>query len=357
MLTDERFRTVIAGVRAMLLAVATLSLAGCYLMHVAAGQMRLTARRKPVDRVIAAPDTDAGLRAQLQHAQRARRFAIDVLGLPDNGSYTSYVDVGRRYVTWNVVAAAVDSVEPKLWCFPIAGCVAYRGYFDESHARRYAAHLARRGYDVWVSPVPAYSTLGRLQDPLLNTMLRYRELDVAALIFHELAHQVVYVAGDSAFNEAFATAVEYEGVRRWLEANAAENELDAFLAQRRRNFQVADLMTETRTRLQRLYARGLPAGQREAARQAEFSRLRTAYAELRHSWGADAGTDLFAVDPVLNNARLAAYATYHQCLPGLERRLADLGRDLPAFYSEARRLAHLEPEQRSAAICVDASAR
>ncbi len=341
----------IAGARALPLAFATLSLTGCYLMHVAAGQMRISARREPVERVIAAPDTEAGLRAKLQHAQRARQFAIDVLELPDNGSYTSYVDVGRRYVSWNVVAAAADSVEPKLWCFPIAGCVAYRGYFDESRARRYAARLARRGYDVWVGPVPAYSTLGRLQDPLLNTMLRYRELDVAALIFHELAHQVVYVAGDSAFNEAFATVVEYEGVRRWLEANAAESELAAFLAQRRRNFQVADLMAETRTRLRQLYARELPAAEREAARQAEFSNLRAAYAELRRSWGADAGTDLFAADPVLNNARLAAYATYHQCLPGLEQRLADLGRDLPAFYDEARRLARLEPGARRAAIC------
>jgi len=351
MLTDGRFQTVIAGTRLLALALVAVSLSGCYLMHLASGQMRISARREPVERVIAAPGTDAALRARLQYAQRARRFAVETLGLPDNGSYTSYVDLGRRYVSWNVVAAPVDSVEPKLWCFPIAGCVAYRGYFDEARARRYAARMARRGYDVWVGPVPAYSTLGRLQDPLLSTMLRYRELDVAALIFHELAHQLVYVAGDSAFNEAFATAVEYEGVRRWLEANAAESDLAAFLAQRRRSFEVADLMAAARGRLRELYARGLPADQREAARQAEFTSLRAAYAELRRSWGAEAGADLFAADPVLNNARLAAYATYHQCLPGFERRLADLGRDLPAFYDDARRLARLEPAARRALIC------
>jgi predicted aminopeptidase len=202
-----------------------------------------------------------------------------------------------------------------------------------------------------VGAVPAYSTLGRLKDPLLSTMLRYRELDVAALIFHELAHQVVYLPGDSAFNEAFATAVEYEGVRRWLEANGVAGDLDAFLAQRRRSFQVADLMAESRERLRRLYAARRAPEQRDAAREAEFARLRAGYDALRRSWGQDAGGDLFAADSTLNNARLAAFATYHQCLPGLERRLLQVERNLAAFYADARTLARLQPAERNAAIC------
>jgi len=351
MLTDGHCRTPIAGLRLALAAAAVLLLSGCYLAHVAAGQMRLSSRRTPIARVLAAPDTGDDLRARLRYAQRAREFAVGTLGLPDNGSYTSYVDVGRRYVTWNVVAAPVDSVEPKQWCFPVAGCVAYRGYFDEARARRYAAGLARRGYDVWVGPVPAYSTLGRLRDPLLSTMLRYRELDIAALIFHELAHQVLYVPGDSAFNEAFATAVEYEGVRRWLAAEGGGGDLESFLAERRRGFQVADLIAESRERLRRIYEQRPPPQERDAARAAEFARLRAAYDALRLSWGASPGPDLFAADPTLNNARLAAYATYHQCLPGLERRLADLGHDLPAFFAEARRLARLAPAERRALLC------
>jgi predicted aminopeptidase len=328
----------------------SLSLSGCYLLHLADGQLQLMSRRQPVARVIDAPATPAALRARLTTAQAARQFASDVLGLPDNGSYRSYVDVGRPYVTWNVIAARPDSVEPKQWCFPIAGCVAYRGYFDERRARRYAAGLERRGYEVWVGPVPAYSTLGRLRDPLLSTMLRYADVDVAALIFHELAHQLLYVQDDSAFNEAFATAVEYEGVRRWLEAQGRGGELERFEAARRHQFEIADLMVATRARLRALYARRLAAAERDAARAAEFARLRADYAALRARSGAGTG-DPFAADPVLNNARLAAFATYHQCLPGLERELARVGRDLPAFYAAARDLARLPAAERAARVC------
>lgn len=339
---------------AVLLAL-SLALSGCYLMHLAGGQLQLMSRRQPVVRVIESPDTPASLRTRLTAAQDARQFAVDALGLPDNGSYRSYVDVGRPYVSWNVVAAPRDSVEPKQWCFPIAGCVAYRGYFDERRARRYAAGLERRGYDVWVGPVPAYSTLGRLRDPLLSTMLRYAEIDVAALIFHELAHQVLYVKDDSAFNESFATAVEYEGVRRWLESQGRGAELQRFLAGRRHNFEVAELMGAARERLRALYARQLEPEEREAARTAEFERLRGDYQVLRSMFGPGVG-DLFASDPTLNNARLAAFATYHQCLPGFERELARVGHDLKAFYAAAKEFARLSFAERQSRVCSAAPA-
>jgi predicted aminopeptidase len=340
--------------RLLVLTAASLALSGCYLMHLGVGQLRLSAKRQPIERVIAAPSTAPALRERLGQAQAARAFAVTTLGLPDNGSYRSYVDVGRPYVSWNVVAAPRDSVEPKQWCFPIAGCVAYRGYFDEARARRYAARLERQGYDVWVGPVPAYSTLGRLEDPVLSTMLRYAEIDVAALLFHELAHQLLYVQDDSAFNEAFATTVEYEGVRLWLEAGGRGRDLDHFRAQRRSHFQVADLMSAARERLRGLYASGLPAAELEAARQAEFARLRADYQALRATFDAGAG-DMFATDPTLNNARLAAFATYHQCLPGLEQLLAAAGRDLGRFYDDARALARLSSVERKARICAPAA--
>ncbi|MDR2216338.1 MAG: aminopeptidase, partial [Nevskiaceae bacterium] len=196
-------------VAAVCIAAAAVTLHGCgagYLAQAARGQLQVMRAREPIDKLLARPDTDAQLREQLQRAQRIREFASRELALPDNAAYRSYADIHRPYVVWNVVAAPALSVSPRQWCFPIAGCVAYRGYFSETGAREFASSLAAKGDDVTVGGVPAYSTLGRIADPLLSTVSRYSEADLAALIFHELAHQVLYVPGDSAFNEAFATA-------------------------------------------------------------------------------------------------------------------------------------------------------
>jgi predicted aminopeptidase len=313
--------------RRLALALACAGLSGCYYLHVAAGQLEMNRRRAPIEEVMARPGTDASLRRRLDYANRAREFAMTELGLPDNGSYRTYADLGRPYATWNLFAAPEFSVEPRRWCFPIAGCVSYRGYFDEQRAERAAARLARRGFDVHVGPAIAYSTLGHIRDPVLNTMLAYGDRELAALIFHELAHQAVYAPGDSDFNEAFATVVEIEGLRRWLVSGAGGGTIDEFLQARRRQEAVADAMIESRARLDALYARGGDEEAMRAAKAAELDRLRDT---LAAAGLARAG--------VLNNARLAAAAAYHRCVPALTAELVRLGNDLPAFYSAMRPL-------------------
>jgi predicted aminopeptidase len=192
------------------LVAALLAQPACYYAHLAMGQLEMNRSKVPIAQLIAREDTGETLRRQLDHASRAREFAVTGLGLPDNGSYRSFADLGRPYATWNIFAAPEFSVKPQRWCFPVAGCVSYRGYFNERRANRVDLRLASRGNDVYVGPSLAYSTLGHLQDPVLNTMLRDGDTELAALIFHELAHQAAYVPGDSDFNEAFATVVEYE---------------------------------------------------------------------------------------------------------------------------------------------------
>jgi predicted aminopeptidase len=249
------------------------------------------------------------------------------LGLPDNGSYRSYADLGRRYATWNLFAAPEFSVKPKRWCFPVAGCVTYRGYFDEARAARAAKRQERRGLDVHVGPSIAYSTLGHLQDPVLNTMLGYGDAELAAFIIHELAHQAVYAPSDSEFNEAFATVVETEGLRRWLARVERTAELEAFLVARGRQQAVAEKMVETRASLATLYASGVAEVELRAGKAAELARLRDSLA-----------SDGLSVNGDLNNARLAAVATYQRCVPALTAELARLNNDLPAYYSAMKLL-------------------
>jgi len=328
---------------------ALLPLAGCYLLQAAGGQLDLNARRVPLERVIAAPATPPPLRAQLELVRRARDFATRELGLPDNGSYRAYADVGRPYVVWNVFAAPEFSVEPRTWCFPIAGCSAYRGYFAEARARRFARGLEARGYDVLVGGVPAYSTLGHFADPVLNTMLGASDEELVATIFHELAHQRLYVRDDSAFNEAFATVVEGEGLRRWLEAEGHAGALAEFRRRQDRYAEVAALVGEARARLRQLYAEPLPRERMRERKAAEFARLRAAYEQRRAHWGTGGYEWLFGA--TLNNASLLAVATYQECVPGLEQRLAAAGADLARFYAAAGELARLAPAARHAAAC------
>ncbi len=325
MLTDAQMRLIAR----LVLVAGALALSGCYYLHLAAGQLEMNRRREPIAELVAREDTDLGLRQRLDYASRARDFAITDLGLPDNGSYQSYADLGRPYATWNLFAAPEFSVKPQRWCFPIAGCVAYRGYFKEEPAVRAARHMAARGHDVYIGPSLAYSTLGHLRDPVLNTMLRYGDAEVAALIFHELAHQEAYVPGDSDFNEAFATVVENEGAHRWLTHLGRDEELSAFLASSRREQQLAELMVATREKLATIYSGGASAEQMRTSKAAELARLRESLTALGLKSAGD-----------LNNARLAAVATYHRCVPALTALLAEHGGDLPAYYAAIRALAH-----------------
>jgi predicted aminopeptidase len=323
---------------------------GCYLLQSAQGHLALMSKREPIPRVIDDPSTPAALRAQLKSVTAIRNFASRELGLPDNGSYRKYADIGRPYVVWNVVAAPEFSVDPKQWCFPIVGCVAYRGYFVEKRARRFAAGLHADGFDVVVGGVAAYSTLGHFDDPILSSMVSWNDVALASIIFHELTHQMLYVPNDASFNEALATTVEEEGVRRWLQQQGRDKDLAEHLLQQRRYLEVIALMTETRNQLRTLYASGLPPPLMRERKRETLEVLREAYTALKAQWGGHAAFDAWFAEDV-NNAHLASIATYFTCVPGFERELKAVGGNLPAFYVRVRELAKLDQRQRDALVC------
>jgi predicted aminopeptidase len=323
---------------------------GCYVLGSAQGQLSLMARREPITRVIDRPTTPPRLRTQLEQVTAIRDFASRELGLPNNGSYRSYADVGRRYVVWNVVAAPEFSVHPKQWCFPIVGCVAYRGYFIERRAQRFAQTLRVRHYDVSVGGVAAYSTLGHFDDPILNTMMGWDDVELAGIVFHELTHQLLYVAGDASFNEALATTVEEEGVRRWLLTQHRDADLSEHLLQQAHYLAVIDLLRQTRGALDDLYQSGIDADAMRERKRAAFDKMRSAYATLKAPWQGRGPFDgWFAGD--LNNAHLASIATYYDCVPGFERELAAAGGDLAVFYRRVRELGQLGQAARDAVVC------
>ncbi len=274
------------------------------------------------------------------------------MGLPNNGSYRSYADVGRPWVVWNVVAAPEFSLTAKRWCYPIVGCVAYRGYFTERRARAFAAKLRGKGLDVSVGGVAAYSTLGLFNDPILNTMLAWDDIELASIVFHELTHQLLYVPNDSSFNEALATMVEEEGVRRWLLYQGRDKDLANHVLQRARYMTVIDLLNRTRTELQSIYASGAAQGRMRDQKNAALAAMRVSFAQLKAGWGGHAPFESW-FNGEINNAHLASVATYFDCVPGFERELSAVGGDLNAFYRRARELAKLDQKQRDAIVCGD----
>jgi predicted aminopeptidase len=327
-----------------------LPLCACYVLQAASGQMQLLSKRQPVAKVIANPQTAPALRTRLEYVSAARDFASSELGLPDNLSYRSYADLGRAYVVWNVFATDEFSVEPHRWCFPIAGCVVYRGYFRESSAQRYARRLRLHGRDAAVGGVAAYSTLGHFADPLLSTMLGWSDAQLAATVFHELAHQLIYVPGDSEFNEAFATIVEEVGLQRWLAATGRSKQLEAWQAQRDRGEQFINLLLATRERLRLLYQTQLVPPLMRARKQEEFGRLKFEYGQLKARWNGYSGYDSW-FDRALSNAHLVSAATYHGCRPEFQRLLASVNGDLPSFYAAVRRIARQTKERAAHSFC------
>lgn len=323
-------------------------LSGCgttYLLQAARGQWQVMHGRQPLAAVIAHPDTDDGLRGRLEQVSAARDFASRELGLPDNRSYRTYRALGRPYVVWNVVAAAEFSVQPRQWCFPFTGCLAYRGYFHEDAAQRYALSLARRGYDVNVGGVSAYSTLGHFADPVLDTMMRYGDVQLIGILFHELAHQQVYAPGDSEFNESFATAVEREGLRRWLARHDRSAELDAFLAREQAHRQLQQMLLESREQLRRLYAEPLPAERMRQRKQELLQSTAEALRAYEAQHQLQSGYDTW-LRAGLNNAHLVSVGTYHDCVPAFEALLMRGDGNLQTLYAEARRLARATPAGR-----------
>jgi len=356
---DSAAQTAVATLRSWQVRVVTLAsacalLAGCgtpYLMQAASGEWHVLHERVPIETVLADPHTPAAVREHLERVRAARQFATSELGLPDNDSYRSYADIGRPYVVWNVVAAPEFSVAPKRWCFPVAGCVAYRGYFHEQSARDFALGLESQGFDVAVDGVPAYSTLGKFADPVLSSMLRYGDDDLAATIFHELAHQLLYVRDDSEFNEAFATTVEYVGLERWLAHQGATARMQAFRDEQQRERALVSLLTATRARLVQLYASPLPHDERVVKKAEVFTQLVIDIRALERRQGVTYPLYEEWIATGLNNARLASVATYFECVPGFTRLLHEQEDDLPRFYAAVRKLAELPRSERHAKLC------
>ena len=343
----RRVRVVLAA------GLALLAVGGCtelpYYAQAVGGHLAIMRARVPIETLLADPATDPVLRGRLARVQEARRFALSELGLPDNGSYRAYVALDREAVTWNVYATPEFSLEPRRWCFPAVGCVAYRGYFAESAARAYASELAAQGWDVYVAPASAYSSLGWFEDPVLSTMLQRGELSTVGVLFHELAHQRVYVKGDTAFNESFATAVQRAGVRRWLQARGEAKQLAAYARALERRAAFLALLRETRARLAAIYDRGGAPAQLRAQKRAVLEDLRERYRSLAGNWADHAGYDRWFQGP-LNNARFVPVALYGDLVEDFLGLLERCGGDFRRFYAEVARIGRLPRAERPTAL-------
>ena len=323
-------------------------LGGCaqvgYYMQAAQGEFNILSEAKPIDEWIADPATGDSLKNKLGKLKEIRSFAAHELGLPDNGSFKTYADLKRPFVLWNVVATPALSMKPKQWCFPIAGCVDYRGYYSKEEAQEFATELRRENYDVQVAGVPAYSTLGWFNDPVLSTFIHYPEGELARLIFHELAHQVVYAQGDSQFNESFATAVEEVGVERWLATHSDEKTRQSYVAYEGRKRDFVALLMRYRKKLEANYNRIASDDEKRTQKAVIFQELQNDYQVLKTSWGGYAGYDRWFAEP-LSNAHLASVATYHDYVPGF-RALLVKEKSFDKFYGAVRALANLDKSER-----------
>lgn len=308
-----------------------------------AGHIDLMQRTVPITHLLNRRDTPPELKRQLAAALEVRQFATNVLALPENGSYRHYADLGRKYVVWNVYATPTLSLRPVTNCFPIAGCVTYRGYFSEADAQAYAQGLRDRGFDVHISGAVGYSTLNWFDDPILNTMVRRDERRLVRLIFHELAHQKLYVQGDSAFNEAFATTVANEGYRRWVQYAQPSDPMDTDLVKERSKDFTA-LILKTQARLKTLYHAPVSDARKRTGKAALFERLKHEYALWKTRWGSYNGHDDWIRD--INNAKILSVATYHHLENKFERILDEADHDMPTFYETVAQLANLPQRER-----------
>jgi predicted aminopeptidase len=333
-------------------ALAVLGASGCatlsYYSQAVGGHLELMRRSEPVADTLASSSTAPELRDRLERAVAIREFASRELALPDNASYRRYADLQRPFVVWNVFAAPELALQPRESCFPVAGCVSYRGYYAREAAEAEAASLRAQGFDVFVGGVPAYSTLGWLPDPLLNTFIGYPSAELARLLFHELAHQVVYVQDDTTFNESFAVAVEEEGVSRWLAAHgtAEERERHERFQGMKRDFRA--LVARYRVLLGELYRQDVPAAEKRAGKARLFAEMRADYEAQKRAWGGFAGYDRFFAEP--NNALLVSISTYSELVPAFRALLAQEGGDMERFYGAVKDLSRRDKAGRKAQL-------
>lgn len=317
-----------------------------YYMDLMSGHSELLEQQKPVIEILADKKTTPKLRQLLETSQSIRDFATKSLHLPENNSYRHYADLKRRYAIWNVVAAKEFSTKAKKWCFLFVGCLSYRGYFSKEDATSYANELKLDGYDVYVAGAKAYSTLGWFDDPLLNTMMYKSEARRAGIIFHELSHQVVYIENDSAFNEAFATTVEQEGIRRWMGKKGKDKEYQLYLLNQKRDLEFTRLLQATRENLKQLYEIKLTNLDKNRRKKLIFTDMQNKYSQLKKAWGGYTGYD-FWMSQKLNNAHLLLIATYHDLVPTFKAVLKEQNYDLKNFYRVVEKYGAFDKEKRN----------
>ena len=318
----------------------------CYYQQAVAGQCQILLHQQSIPRLLADPKTPAPLKAKFETILAIRQFAARELHLPAGRSYLKYTDLHRPFVVWNVNIAPALSLDPVTWWFPIVGRVSYRGYFHEQPARRYAGDFAKRGWDVYVDGIETYSTLGWFRDPVLNTFLDDPDSALAEIIFHELAHQRLFVPGDTDFNEAFATAVASEGVRRWLLAASAPQACDRYRADLAKDHQFIDLIMAARAQLQALYDNpNLSDTAKLSRKQDILAQLRASHSVLKASWGGQSPFDDWFDQPI-NNAKLNTVSAYYDLVPAFDSLLRANAGDLEKFYQAVAQLAKLPLPQR-----------
>ena len=322
-------------------------LSGCYYVQATRGQIEVLAKREPIEEILASPDTDAELQRRLTLVQEARQFSVDELGLPDNKSYRSYSDLERDFVVWNVFAAPEFSLDAREWCYPIVGCVSYRGYFSEEAAYAEADRLRQKGFDVAVGGVPAYSTLGNFNDPVLNTMMRWDDVKLVSTLFHELAHQVIYIKDDTAFNESFATAVEEIGIERWLVANGNPEDMAGYREQKSLNRSLVELVDAARDDLRDYFARDADTETLRALKSGRYERLAD---DVRAVLRAAGRSENHWLTVELNNARLLPMALYDRHVPAFLALYADCGNELGCLYDEVEKISKLDRDARYARL-------
>lgn len=331
----------------------TLMLQGCsnlgYYSQAVGGHLEVMRVSRPIKEVVEDPHCEPGLKKKLEEVHQIREFASRQLGLPDNDSYRSYADLQRPYVTWNVFAAPEFSLKAEKWCMLIVGCVSYRGFYSQSEAEAAAQQLRQQGFDVYVGGVPAYSTLGYFSDPVLNTFLSSGNLEVARLVFHELAHQMIYVEGDTAFNESFATLVENEGLRRWLEHQGNPKLAHAVDDRRQQKTTFVELVNSYRARLHDIYASDLPVDAKRSAKAEVMGELRRAYLSQQEASGKPPVYKQW-LEKDLNNAKIASLALYTKQYPAFEALLKEEGNNLPGFYERVKVLGRLPTPERNEAF-------
>jgi len=343
----------LAGIACLVLA-----LSGCqtisYYKQAISGQYQIFSQRRTIKDLIARPDTPDALKQRFKLVLELRQFAEKELGLPVDGHYLKYADLNRKHVVWNVYAAPELSLEQKTWWYPVVGKLKYRGYFSEPGATNYAARLQRQCWDVYVAGVDAYSTLGWFKETLLNTFINDSESDLAETLFHELAHQRVFISGDTDFNEAFATLVGQEGARRWLRSRGGTNAIEKYVSLLKQEDDFVHLVQDTRAKLKAIYESQQDDASKRTAKAQAIEALRSDYQELKGKWGGYSGYDRWFAKP-LNNAQLNTIATYHDLLPAFDRLLTAQNGNLENFYKDVEKYEDMTKEHRRERLLANAS--